>query len=392
MKIQLNENYKQLQESYLFAGIAKKVSAYSQAHPDKKIIRLGIGDVTLPLTPTVIQALQKAVGEMAVQETFRGYPPEAGFDFARQAVVDYYGRRGTKLDLCEVFVSDGAKSDCANLTELFGDNPVLIPDPVYPVYLDSNLMCGRKVTFLQATQENGFLPMPEGLTGEGYLIYLCSPNNPTGAVYNKEQLTQWVDFARRSGSLILFDAAYEAFIHGDYPHSIYEIEGARECAIEICSLSKTAGFTGTRCSWTVVPVELTAGGMSLRDMWERRQAIKFNGVPYIVQRAAQAALSPQGIRECQGLVDYYMENARIILDGLKEAGYTVSGGVNAPYIWLKTPKGMTSWEFFDYLLEHANVVGTPGSGFGPSGEGYFRLTAFGSRENTIEAVERIKKM
>ena len=392
MKIQLNENYKQLQESYLFAGIAKKVSAYSQAHPDKKIIRLGIGDVTLPLTPTVIQALEKAVGEMAVQETFRGYPPEAGFDFARQAVVDYYGRRGTKLDLCEVFVSDGAKSDCANLTELFGDNPVLIPDPVYPVYLDSNLMCGRKVTFLQATQENGFLPMPEGLTGEGYLIYLCSPNNPTGAVYNKEQLTQWVDFARRSGSLILFDAAYEAFIHGDYPHSIYEIEGARECAIEICSLSKTAGFTGTRCSWTVVPVELTAGGMSLRDMWERRQATKFNGVPYIVQRAAQAALSPQGIRECQGLVDYYMENARSISALLDKKGIFYTGGQSSPYIWMRCTGNMDAWTFFDYLLENVQVVGTPGSGFGACGEGFFRLTSFGSHEATKEAIARLDSL
>ena len=392
MKIQLNDNYRNLKESYLFSEIAKRVSAYAADHPNNKIIRLGIGDVTLPLTPTVITAMEKAVGEMAVQETFRGYPPESGFDFTRKAVADYYARRGTSVRTSEIFISDGAKSDCGNLTDILGDNPVLIPDPVYPVYLDSNIMCGRKVTFLPSGVENGFLPMPNGLSGEGAVIYLCSPNNPTGAVYDKQQLAAWVEFARRTGSLILFDAAYEAFIVGDYPHSIFEIEGARECAIEICSFSKTAGFTGTRCSWTVVPEELKAGGVSLRNMWERRQATKFNGVPYIVQRAAEAALTEQGIAECRGLIAYYMENAKLIAGLLQRKGIFFTGGQSSPYLWLRCPGGMDSWTFFDYLLQKAEVVGTPGSGFGSCGEGFFRLTAFGSHEGTAEAVARLEKL
>lgn len=391
MKIKINENYKNLKKSYLFSEIAKRIQAYSKENPSAKIIRLGIGDVTLPLTKSVTEAMTKAVAEMGARETFRGYAPDNGYDFLREAISRHYKRFGVDIPVEEISVSDGAKSDVGNITEIFGDNPVLIPDPVYPVYYDSNVMSGRRISFIRADETNGFLPMPEGLSGEGYIIYLCSPNNPTGAVYDHAGLKRWVDFAVSTGSLILYDSAYEAYIHGNFPHTIYEIEGASACAIEICSFSKTAGFTGTRCSWTVVPSELSAGGMSLREMWERRQATKFNGVPYVVQRGAEAALSDVGYAECMELVNYYMENAALIADVLREKGIFFTGGTSSPYIWMRCPAGMDSWSFFDSLLHGIQVVGTPGAGFGECGEGYFRLTSFGSREATEEAVERLRR-
>ena len=393
MKIKVNENFKNIKESYLFSDIGKRVRAYSEAHPDKKIIRLGIGDVTLPLAPSVIAAMHKATDEMAEKSTFRGYAPEYGYDFLREAIAKHYETFGVKLSPDEIFVSDGAKSDIGNIVDILGDNEILIPDPVYPVYMDSNIMSGRKIRFISANASNGFLPLPdESLDKEGYVIYLCSPNNPTGAVYSKEQLKIWVDFALKTGSLIIFDSAYEAYIHGDYPHSIYSVEGARGCAIEICSLSKTAGFTGTRCGFTVVPEELTADGLSLCKMWARRQATKFNGVPYVVQRAAEAALSGKGWEECMTNVNYYMENAKILADFLVSKNIEFTGGISSPYLWLRCPDNMGSWEFFDYLLNNVQIVGTPGEGFGVEGEGYFRLTSFGSREATIEAVERLSKL
>ena len=392
MKILINEHFGEIKESYLFSDIAKRVKAYSTAHPEQKIIRLGIGDVTLPLTKSVIKAMHDAVDEMASASTFRGYAPEYGYDFLREAIADYYARMGVALDADEIYVSDGAKSDIGNLVDIFGNNDILIPDPVYPVYVDSNLMSGRHATLLEANAENGFLPMPNGVEEKPYLIYLCSPNNPTGAVYTKAQLTEWVNFALRTGSLILLDSAYESYISGDYPHSGYEIEGARECLIEICSLSKTAGFTGTRCGWTVFPKELEVNGVKLAKLWARRQATKFNGVPYVVQRGAETAVSEAGHAEAMELVGYYMENARILADFLKEKGVWFTGGENSPYIWLRCPNNMGSWEFFDYLLENAQVVGTPGEGFGKCGEGYFRLTSFGSRESTLEAVERLRRL
>ena len=392
MKIKINEHFGDIKESYLFSDIAKRVKAYSAAHPEQKIIRLGIGDVTLPLTKSVISAMHNAVDEMASASTFRGYAPEYGYDFIRQAVADYYGRMGVALEADEIFVGDGAKSDIGNIVDILGDNDILIPDPVYPVYVDSNLMSGRKPTLLEANAENGFLPMPNGIEEKPWVIYLCSPNNPTGAVYNRQQIKEWVDFANKTGSLIIFDSAYESYIKGDYPHSAYEIEGARSCVIEICSLSKTAGFTGTRCGWTVLPNELEANGTKLAKLWARRQATKFNGVPYVVQRGAEAAVSEQGHAEAMECVGYYMENARILSEFLTEKGIWFTGGENSPYLWLQCPNGMGSWEFFDYLLENAQIVGTPGEGFGKCGEGYFRLTSFGTRESTLEAVERLRKL
>lgn len=391
MALKLNDAYKNVKESYLFSDIAKRVAAYTAKNPGAKIIRLGIGDVTLPLTASVISAMQKAVTEMADKKTFRGYAPEYGYDFIRQAVADYYKKFGVSLSLNEVFVSDGAKSDVGNIVDIFGDNQVLIPDPVYPVYLDSNIMSGRRVQFLSSSAADGFLAMPEGLEEKSYLIYLCSPNNPTGAVYNREQLSQWVDFALRTGSVIIFDSAYEAYIQGDYPHSIYEIPGAERCAVEICSLSKTAGFTGTRCAWTVMPDALTVDGVVLNKRWARRQATKFNGVPYVIQRAAEAALSAEGQKESAESVAYYMGNARLLSDLFTRKNIRFTGGICSPYIWLECPDGLSSWEFFDSLLENVQVVGTPGSGFGACGEGYFRLTSFGSRESTEEAVVRLEK-
>ena len=391
MKVKLNENFSRIKESYLFSDIAKKVSAYSAANPDKEIIRLGIGDVTLPLTKCVTEAMQKAVAEQSEKSTFRGYAPEYGYDFIRQAVSDYLARHGVAMSPDEIFVGDGAKSDIGNLTDIFGDNKVLIPSPVYPVYVDSNLMCGREITLVDATEENGFLPEPpQG--DETYVIYLCSPNNPTGAVYSREALGRWVDYARKTGSVIIFDAAYESYISDDSPRSIYEIDGARECAIEINSLSKRAGFTGTRLGWTIMPNELEADGVRLNKLWARRQATKFNGVPYVVQRGAEASLSEQGEKECRELISYYMENAAVIASALEKKGIWFTGGKNSPYIWMKCPGGMSSWEFFDYLLENIQVVGTPGEGFGLAGEGYFRLTAFGDREKTKEAARRLSEL
>ena len=389
MKIRLNDNFGRIKESYLFSDIAKKVNAYQAANPGKKIIRLGIGDVTLPLTPCVTRAMQKAVAEQSEKQSFRGYAPEYGYDFIRAAVSDYYSRRGVSISADEIYVGDGAKSDLGNITDILGDNKILIPSPVYPVYVDSNLMCGREITLINADAENNFLPAPpEGDTT--YVIYLCSPNNPTGAVYTREGLAEWINYALRSGSLIIFDSAYESYIDGDYPRSVYEIAGARECAIEINSLSKRAGFTGTRCGWTIVPEELESGGVKLGKLWARRQATKFNGVPYVVQRGAEASLSPEGEAECRELIGYYKKNAQIIASALELRGVWFTGGKNSPYIWMKCPGGMGSWEFFDYLLNRIQVVGTPGEGFGAAGEGYFRLTAFGDRSNTEEAAESLK--
>lgn len=389
LNIKLNENFFNVKKSYLFSEIAKRVKEYSEKNPDKKIIRLGIGDVTLPLPRVAVTALKKAADEMGSAATFRGYAPEYGYDFLREKIADYYKRFSVSRNSEEIFVSDGAKSDVGNIVDILGDNEILIPDPVYPVYLDSNVMSGHKISLLKGTRENGFLPMPDNTDKKPYVIYLCSPNNPTGAVYNREQLKAWVDFANEAGSLIIFDSAYEAFISGDYPHSIYEIDGADSCAVEICSFSKTAGFTGTRCAWSVFPDKLTVGDTKLSALWSRRQATKFNGVPYVVQRAAEAVLTDEGIKECKALVEYYMENARIIAAALKNSKIEFVGGENSPYLWLKCPKNMGSWEFFDYLLESAQLVGTPGAGFGEAGEGYFRLTSFGSRENTLEAAKRI---
>lgn len=389
LNIKLNENFFNVKKSYLFSEIAKRVKEYSKKNPDKKIIRLGIGDVTLPLPRVAVTALKKAADEMGSAATFRGYAPEYGYDFLREKIADYYKRFSVSRNSEEIFVSDGAKSDVGNIVDILGDNEILIPDPVYPVYLDSNVMSGHKISLLKGTRENGFLPMPDNTDKKPYVIYLCSPNNPTGAVYSREQLKAWVDFANETGSLIIFDSAYEAFISGDYPHSIYEIDGADSCAVEICSFSKTAGFTGTRCAWSVFPDKLTVGDTKLSALWSRRQATKFNGVPYVVQRAAEAVLTDEGIKECKALVEYYMENARIIAAALKNSEIEFVGGENSPYLWLKCPKNMGSWEFFDYLLESAQLVGTPGAGFGEAGEGYFRLTSFGSRENTLEAAKRI---
>ena len=399
----INENYQKLPGSYLFSTIAKKVSAYTQANPGKGIIRLGIGDVTLPLAPAIIAAMHKAVDEMADAATFRGYAPDLGYGFLRDAVASQdYQSRGCGISPDEIFVSDGAKSDSANIQEIFSqDNRIAVCDPVYPVYVDSNVMSGRTgaydaasgtwsdVIYMPCTMENGFVPEFPKETPD--IIYLCLPNNPTGTAITKGQLQGWVDYANKVGAVIIYDGAYEAYISEEnVAHTIYECEGAKACAIELKSFSKNAGFTGVRLGYTVVPKELKCGGVSLHGMWARRHGTKFNGAPYIVQRAGEAAYSPEGKAQLKEQVAYYMRNASAIKSGLQEAGYTVVGGVNAPYLWLKTPGKMTSWEFFDYLLEQANVVGTPGSGFGPSGEGYFRLTAFGSYENTQKALERIK--
>lgn len=392
LKIAINENFFTVKKNYLFSEIAKRVKAYSEQNPNADIVRLGIGDVTLPLSGVVVDAMKKAADEMGRAETFRGYAPEYGYDFLREAIAAYYLKFSVSLKAEEIYVSDGAKSDVGNIVDILGDNEILIPDPVYPVYLDSNLMSGHKITFLKGSMENGFLPEPAGLAEKAYVIYLCSPNNPTGAVYDRNGLKRWVDFALKTGSLIIFDSAYEAFISGDRPHTIYEIEGARSCAVEICSFSKTAGFTGTRCAWTVFPDELTVGEHKLSFLWARRQATKFNGVPYVVQRAAEAALSEEGQRQCRESIAYYMENARIIGRVLTEKGIAYTGGTDSPYLWLRCPNGMQSWEFFDYLLENAQIVGTPGAGFGEAGEGFFRLTSFGSREATEKAVGRLEKL
>ena len=389
--MKVNKHYAQLEESYLFSNIAHKVADYQAAHPDADIIRLGIGDVTLPLAKSVVEALHAASEEQGHKETFHGYiPSEQGYPFLREAIRDYYARRSVRLDTAEIFVSDGAKSDLGNLLDLFDvDNTVLVPDPVYPVYVDDNVMAGRPIRYLPATADNGFLPMP-GADTAGDIVYLCSPNNPTGATYTREQLKVWVDWANAHDAVILFDAAYECFVtEPGLARSIYEVEGAETCAIEVCSFSKIAGFTGTRCGYTVVPAALTRGGMSLNKMWLRRQTTKFNGVAYIVQRAAAAVFSPEGMEQIQQNLDYYRRNAAVIGAALEEAGVWYCGGKNSPYLWLKCPDGMTSWQFFDWLLDTAHVVGTPGEGFGACGEGYFRLTAFGDAERTKEAAARI---
>ncbi|HHU05691.1 MAG TPA: LL-diaminopimelate aminotransferase [Clostridiales bacterium] len=397
----INDNFTKLPGSYLFSEIARRVSAYRAENPGKNIISLGIGDVTQPLAPTVIKALHEAVDEMSEKETFRGYGPERGYDFLLNAIAENeYKARGVDISIDEIFVSDGAKSDSGNIGDIFSvDNIVAVCDPVYPVYVDTNAMAGRageftsegrwsKLIYMPCTEENGFTPAIPEKTPD--MIYLCFPNNPTGATATKEQLKVWVEYANRNGSVILYDAAYEAFISDpDLPHSIFEIDGARECAIEFRSFSKTAGFTGTRCAYTVVPKELKREGMSLNQLWARRQSTKFNGAPYIVQKGAAAIYTEQGKKEIRSVIDYYMNNAKVIRDGLTKAGLTVYGGVNAPYIWAKTPDGMKSWDCFDKLLKEAGVVTTPGAGFGPSGEGYIRLTAFGSAEATAEAVERL---
>lgn len=390
--VKLNQNYKALQQSYLFSTIANKVKAFQQANPDARIIRLGIGDVTMPLVTPVVDALKNASAEMGVKETFRGYGDEQGYGFLIDAVTDYYKREmGVTLGAGSVFISDGAKSDVANFTDLFdNDNVIVIPDPVYPVYMDSNVMLGRKISLIRGTEENGFLPMPTDDL-EGDIFYLCSPNNPTGAVYTKQQLKQWVDFALKKGALIFFDAAYESFIvDPELPRSIYQIEGAERCAVEFCSLSKTAGFTGTRCGYTIVPKEIEIDGQSLNRMWLRRQTTKYNGTAYIIQRGAEAVFTEEGYRACKENIAYYLGNAKVIADTLDELGIWYTGGINSPYIWLKC--GMNSWDFFDRLLNECGIVGTPGSGFGACGEGYFRLTAFNTRENTIEAMQRFKTM
>lgn len=401
----INENYLKLPGSYLFSNIAKKINAYQSENPEAEILRLGIGDVTQPLAPAIIEALHKAVDEMANAETFHGYAPDLGYEFLRNAIAkNDYKDRGCDISADEIFVSDGAKCDSGNIQEIFGlDNKIAVCDPVYPVYVDTNVMAGRSgeynpntqnfdgMIYMPCLEENDFVP--EFPKENPDIIYLCFPNNPTGATITKAQLQEWVDYAKRIGAVIIYDAAYEAYItEEEIPHSIYECEGARECAIELHSFSKNAGFTGVRLGYTVVPKDLKCGDVQLHSLWARRHGTKYNGAPYIVQRAGEAVYSEAGKAQLKEQVGYYMNNAKVIFNGLQDAGYTVSGGVNAPYIWLKTPDNMTSWEFFDHLLEDANVVGTPGSGFGPSGEGYFRLTAFGNYENTVEAIERIKRM
>lgn len=396
----INDNYLELQDSYLFSTIAKKVNEFVAEHPEKKIIRMGIGDVTRPLVPAVLAAMHTAVDEMGQKETFKGYGPEQGYDFLHQAVQSYYKKMGVSLETDEIFISDGAKSDVGNITDIFGnENIVMVPDPVYPVYVDTNIMSGREIVYLDSNADNNFLPLPPtDLDVAPDIIYLCSPNNPTGSVYNKEQLTAWVKYALNHNSIILYDAAYECFIHdASLPRSIFEIEGAKECAIEFCSLSKTAGFTGTRCGYTVVPKSLKAlnsdgDEVALNKLWLRRQTTKFNGVPYIIQRGAAAVFTEEGQAQIKENIAYYMENARIIAAAMEAKGIEYYGGDNSPYIWLKCPNNMKSWDFFDFLLNEIAVVGTPGAGFGNNGEGFFRLTAFGDRDATIEAMERFKSL
>lgn len=389
----INKNYFNVSESYLFSTIAKKVKEYSEKNPDANIIKMGIGDVTLPLCSAVVNKLHEGVDMMGKAETFKGYGPEQGYAFLKDAVKDYYKSHNVDLESDEIFISDGAKSDLGNILDIFSNgNTVLIPDPVYPVYVDTNIMDGRKIIYMDANEKNGFLPLPdENVSAD--IIYLCSPNNPTGAVYDRDQLEKWVDYALKNNAVILFDSAYEAFISDEnLPRSIYEIEGAKKCAIEFCSLSKTAGFTGTRCGYTIVPESLAFDGGSLNKMWLRRQTTKFNGVSFIVQYGASAVFSEEGQKEIKENINYYKKNAKVIADTLSEMGIWYVGGKNSPYIWLKCPNNMKSWDFFDLLLEKANVVGTPGAGFGKNGEGFFRLTAFSNAEKTKEAMERFKKL
>ena len=390
--MKVNKNFDNLVPNYLFADIAKRVNEYCKANPDKKVIKLGIGDVTLPIPQIAVDAMKKGAEDLGNKETFKGYPDYEGYEFVRKAVADYYATFGVKIAPSEVLITDGAKSDSANIQDIFDkDNTVLVTDTVYPVYVDSNIMAGREIIYADSKEENGFAAMPDDSV-KADIIYLCSPNNPTGSAYSYDQLKAWVDYANKNDAIIIYDAAYEAFITDDSPRSIFAVEGARTCAIELCSLSKTAGFTGTRCGYTVIPKELERDGKNIYQMWYRREATKFNGVSWPVQCAAAAVLSEEGQKQFKENIKYYQENAKIISSAMDELGIYYTGGKNSPYIWLKCPNGMGSWEFFDYLLENANVVGTPGEGFGKNGEGYFRLTSFGDRENTIEAVRRIKEL
>ena len=389
----LNSNYGNLKESYLFSDIARRVSEFSEKNPDRRIIKMGIGDVTRPLCKAVTDALKKASDEMGTAEGFHGYGPEQGYAFLRDAVRDYYKKYGVSVGSNEIFISDGAKSDVGNILDIFSrSTTVLVPDPVYPVYVDTNTMDGRKISYMNATEQNGFLPLPEeGMNAD--LIYLCSPNNPTGAVYNRAQLREWVNFANRNGSVILFDSAYESFVSDEsLPHSIFEIEGAKSCAIEFCSLSKTAGFTGTRCGYTVICDELVRDGKKLSKLWLRRQTTKFNGVSYIVQRGAEAVFTEEGQKQIHENIAAYKKNAALMAETLTELSIPFTGGLNSPYIWMQCPNGMDSWTFFDYLLNETGIVGTPGSGFGKNGEGFFRLTAFSTYENTAEAMKLLKQL
>ncbi len=390
--MKLNGNFQNLEQSYLFVTIAKKVNEFTESHPDNQLIRMGIGDVTLPLAPVVIEAMHKATDEMAKKETFRGYSPDSnGYPFLREAIAGYYQSLGVDVEAEEIFVGDGAKSDVGNIVDIFDDaNTVLVPDPVYPVYVDTNIMSGRKIVYADANMENGFLPMPKA-DHPADIIYICSPNNPTGAVYNREQLQAWVDYALDQKAVILFDSAYESFVSPGLPRSIFEIPGAEKCAIEFCSLSKTAGFTGMRCGYTVIKKELCFDGVSVAALWQRRQGSKFNGVNYITQRAAEAVFTPEGITQTRDAVAYYKRNAGVMVDALRELGYWFTGGENSPYVWFKCPDNMGGWEYFDYLLNEKQIVGTPGEGFGKNGAGCMRLSAFGDAEKTIEAMERIKR-
>ena len=390
--MKLNSNFQNLEQSYLFVTIAKKVNEFTAANPDNRLIRMGIGDVTLPLAPVVIEAMHRATDEMAKKETFRGYSPDSnGYPFLREAIAGYYRSLGVDVEAEEVFVGDGAKSDVGNIVDIFDDaNTVLVPDPVYPVYVDTNIMSGRKIVYADANMENGFLPMPKA-DHPADIIYICSPNNPTGAVYNREQLQAWVDYALDQKAVILFDSAYESFVSPGLPRSIFEIPGAEKCAIEFCSLSKTAGFTGMRCGYTVIKKELVFDGVSVAALWQRRQGSKFNGVNYITQRAAEAVFTPEGIKQTQDAVAYYKRNAQVMVEALRELGYWFTGGENSPYVWFKCPNNMGGWEYFDYLLNEKQIVSTPGEGFGKNGAGCMRLSAFGDAEKTKEAMERIKK-
>lgn len=397
--VKINENFLSMEKNYLFIDIAKRIKAFTEAHPDKPLIRMGIGDVTLPLAPVVVEAIKKAADELGVKETFRGYEDSgAGYDFLRQAIADYYKGFGVDLDISDIRVNDGAKSDCGNITDIFGDgNTVLVTDPAYPVYVDSNVMAGRRIIYADSNEENGFAAMPDDSV-HADIIYLCSPNNPTGSVYTKDQLAEWVDYALKNEAVIIFDSAYEAFISDPrLPRSIYCVPGAKKCAIEMCSLSKTAGFTGTRCGYTVIPSELeviSSDGrkVHLTDIWGRRQGSKFNGVSYPIQRGAEAVFTPEGQRQTRQAIDYYRRNARVMTDTLTRLGIKFTGGINSPYVWLKCPGNMGSWEFFDYLLDEIQMVGTPGEGFGKNGAGWFRLTAFNTYENTVEAMDRLEKL
>ena len=391
--MKINNNYNKLETAYLFPRINKALAEYMEKNPSASIIKMGIGDVTLPLAKSVVKAIEKASAEMGDKATFKGYGEEQGYAFLRETVANYYAEKRVELDTDEIFISDGAKSDIGNILDIFSvDNKVLVPDPVYPVYVDTNIMAGRNISYIEGTEENGFLPMPNE-NEKADIIYLCSPNNPTGAVYNKEQLKVWVDYANKIDAVILFDSAYEIFVtDSNLPTSIYEIEGAKTCAIEFCSLSKTAGFTGTRCGYTVVPKELVREDVLLNKLWLRRQTTKFNGVPYVIQRGAEAVFTKEGMNEIKENINYYRENAKIISTTLDELNIWYTGGIHSPYIWFKCPDNMSSWDFFHKLLEEANVVGTPGAGFGKKGEGFFRLTAFGSKENTVEAMTRLKNM